>query len=341
MKNEMESPEAQLMSMSQAFMRSQILFTGVELGVFEELAKKPATPAEAAKRLKISLRGADILFHALASLDLLEKKGEKFRLSPVADKCLVNGRPGYMGNIIRHSANLQAGWSRLADVVREGHPAFPRPTAGKTDEGRQALRNFILGMADLAEPMARAMVDRLDLRGVRRTLDVGGGPGTYTFALIRKKPDIEGAIFDMPHVIPITIEQIERHGLQSKIGTIQGDFNVDGLGSGYDLVVMSNVLHSNSPAECKKLVKKGFNALNPGGRLVINEFTLRRNRTGPPIGAIFSVNMLVGTPGGSSYSSEEITGWMKAAGFGAFEKFELMGRSTVVVGRKSAARKKK
>ena len=331
-----EKPGAGIvMELSRDFQRSQVLFSAVELDLFDALAAGPKTPTEIAKKLRLNLRGTDCLMHALASIELLEKKGGRFRLSPVAEKHLVSGRPGYMGNIVRHSANLQPIWAQLANVVRTGKPA-DRLRKPETEEGKSALRNFILGMADLAAPMARELWGLLDLSGVSRMLDVGGGPGTYTFELIRKKSDIECAVFDSPIVIPITIEQIELNGMRAKVGTIQGDFNKDGLGSGFDLVLMSNILHSNSPRECGALIKKGFRALNPGGRLVIVEFALNRERTGPPSGSLFSVNMLVGTPGGAAFAAEEMAAWMKAAGFRVADRFPLMERSVVLVGKKSA-----
>lgn len=326
-----------LMAMSHAFFSSQILFTGVELGVFEALALKPAAPAELARRLRLNARGADALLHALAALGLLRKRGGRFSPSEIALQHLVPGRPGYMGNIIRHSSNLQASWAQLPEVVRTGKPA-KRPYESGTRAARQATRNFILGMADLAGPMAREMVDRLDLRGVRRVLDVGGGPGTYLFAVLRKVPGATGDVFDLPPVIPIMREQAAAHGLADRVGAVAGDFIDDDLGRGYDLVIMSNVLHSNSPAECRLMLRKGYKALNPGGRIVVSEFTLNEDRTGPPAGAFFSVNMLVNTPGGSAYTSAEISQWLRAAGFVVEKPFPLMDRSTVVVGVKRKKR---
>jgi cyclopropane fatty-acyl-phospholipid synthase-like methyltransferase len=156
-------------------------------------------------------------------------------------------------------------------------------------------------------------VDSLDLRGVRTTLDLGGGPGTYGIEFAKR--GIEVTLFDLPDTMSIAREIVGEAGVKG-VSFVSGDYHIDDIGTGYDLVLLSQILHSLSPEESIELLTKAGNALNPKGKVAIHEFALAENRAAPPSGALFSINMLINTPGGRSYTPREMTSWLKTAGFG-------------------------
>ncbi|MGC8833588.1 MAG: methyltransferase, partial [Armatimonadota bacterium] len=108
----------------------------------------------------------------------------------------------------------------------------------------------------------------------------------------------------------------------------------DELPKGYDLVLMSQILHSYPPNQCEKLVKSGASALVSGGMLVIHEFALEENKIEPVEAALFSVNMLANSDGGSAYTKSEILGWMQSAGLQNLTSEQITPRSTMFTGRK-------
>ncbi|MEW6200337.1 MAG: methyltransferase [bacterium] len=318
--------------MSRGFWVSSIIYSGNELGIFDALADGKKSAAQAARKLKLSLRGTEILMDALAAVQLLNKDANGFyKLTSFSRNHLISGSPAYMGNILRHQKNLYESWGRLPEAVKTGKPVSERKPP-KTKEGKEMIRNFILGMDDASRAAAEELARKLDLSGIRRALDVGGGPGTYMYAMIRKNPNIRAAIFDLPLPTEIAKEQIRKHKMEGKVDTIVGDFNYDSLGSGYDLVLMSSILHSNSPEQCRRLVRRGADALNPNGMLIINEFALDDSRTSPPHAALFSVNMLVNTGDGRSYTLSEMKEWMKKAGLKNIREDKLLERSTILIG---------
>jgi SAM-dependent methyltransferase len=334
MDQDAQEAAAYVAEVTRGYWKSAILFAANEIGVFGLLAEGAATAEDAARKLNADLRAVRMLLDALAALDFVTKAGDAYANAPVAERLLTPGRPGYQGNILRHNQDMWLAWGDLPYVLRNGKPRREGPRAEPSPDA-EFTKNFIRGMNDAASRSAEDLMGRLDLSNVWRMLDVGGGPGTYCYAAARKNPALKAMIFDLPETLVVTRECIAEQGMEGRVETVSGDFNADPLPSGFDLVLMSQILHSNSPEQCAALIGKGANALNPGGLLVVNDFALEESRTAPLAAALFSVNMLVNTDGGSSYSRSEIRGWMAAAGLEDAGALDL-GRSIVLLGRKPA-----
>ena len=106
----------------------------------------------------------------------------------------------------------------------------------------------------------------------------------------------------------------------------------DPLGKNYDLVLVSAICHMFSPAENRDLFERAFNALAPKGQIVVQDFILEPNKTAPRAAALFSLNMLVGTRAGSSYSEPEYATWLRDAGFNDVRRVRLPGPSGLMIG---------
>ena len=152
-------------------------------------------------------------------------------------------------------------------------------------------------------------------------------------AFVRAKPGLQATVFDLPNVLPLTRRYIDDAGLKGRIETAAGDYSADNLGQGFDLAFLSMVVHSNSPAQNRKLFQSVRRALNPSGRLVVHDMVLDENRVWPPNAAIFALNMLVNTEAGDSYTQEEIYSWMTDAGFTGFERLDTPHETTLLIGR--------
>ncbi|HUU56843.1 MAG TPA: methyltransferase, partial [bacterium] len=304
-----DNPKAELTAddlhqLARAFFRSRILLTAYELGLFTALGDERKTSAEVAEELGTDARATDRLMSALAVLGLLTKEGGTFANTPASSRYLVVGRPEYMAGLM-HTVNLWDSWSTLTDAVRAGTSVFERPGG---EAGERRTEAFIAAMHYGASLRAERLVATLDLAGVSRVLDVGGGSGAYALAFARASKKITATVVDLPHVTPLTRRYVEAGGLSGKIDVVEGDANVDPLPRGYDLVFMSQLLHSNSPAQNEALIANGAAALNPGGRLVIQDFVVDEGRVGPPQAVIFALNMLVNTDAGDTYAEAEIRG---------------------------------
>ena len=316
--------------LARAFFRSRILLSAYELGVFTALDDGRKTSGEVASELDTDARATDRLMNALAVLGLLQKEGDRFANAEAAARHLVAGKPDYMAGL-GHTVNLWDSWSTLTDAVRAGTSVFERPTG---EAGELRTQSFIAAMHYGGSARAERLVAMLELDGVSRVLDVGGGSGAYAMAFARARDGITVTVFDLPHVTPLTRDYVEKAGLSDRIDVVEGDANVDELPRGYDLVFMSQLLHSNSPAENEALIANGAASLNAGGRLVIQDFVVDEGRTGPPQPVIFALNMLVNTAAGDTYTEAEIRGWMEAAALSGVARVDTDFETTLMIGNK-------
>jgi len=325
--NSSQTPD-RIIDMVIAFQRSRVLLTAYELELFTALGNESKSSAEVAGALGTEKHATDRLMNALCALELLDKKENKFSNTPLAQRFLVKHSPDFLGNLY-HSVHLWDTWSTLTRAVYKGTTIMEKKI---NDRGEKWLTAFIAAMHNRAQKHAPKVVGKLDLSKVTRVLDVGGGSGAYAMAFAKARSNISAAVFDLPNVIPLTRQYIEKEGLADKIKTIVGDYTVDSLGNGYDLIFLSAIIHSNSNEVNVKLLKKCSEALNPGGQVVIQDFIMDENRTTPPSGALFALNMLVSTEAGDTYTEAEVKDWMTAAGFSNIKRIDTSFGTSLIYG---------
>ncbi len=286
-----------------SFFTARIILTANNFRIFDHLVGPGKTARLLSRSLRTDLRATELLLNSLVAIGLLEKKEEAYRNTPVASRYLVAGNPEYQGDILRHYSTLWENWSGLDTVLKTG-----KPLRKAHDHA-----SFILGMHNLALLRVQTVLAHLDLRGIERVLDLGGGPGTYAMALAKK--GIQVTIMDFPETLKIARRLIRRSGLSARIRLVPGDFTSDDLKNGFDLIFISQIFHAYDAAACMSMLSKSHDALNPGGTVVVQEFLLNETRTAPLWSALFAINMLVNTPGGRSYTPREMMAWMKKTGF--------------------------
>ena len=301
------------------FQGARVLLTANNYRVFDYLKKQKAA-AGLAKDIGADKRATEILLDALTGLGLLKKQKGQYKNSSLASQFLVSGSPYYQGDIIRHADTLWQNWSGLDNVVKTGKPHHVS----------HDHRAFILGMHNLAVLKASNVLKAVGLKGVKKALDLGGGPGTYTIEMAKK--GISVTIFDTPETIEIAKEVVKKSGVKN-INFLQGDFLTDDFGRDYDLIFISQILHAYSEDDNIMVLKKCRNALNKNGRIIIQEFFIDKDRANPVQSALFSINMLVNTEGGRCYSPEEIKRWYLKTGFRKIQK-QLLADSVLISAKK-------
>ena len=321
-----------LMETTGCYWHACTLHAGVELDVFTPLAEAPASAAELAERLELDERGLTMLLDALAALQLLEKNKELYRPMPFAEQYLVADSPDYLGHIIRHHHHLVESWARLDEAVRSGQPSRRRVSH---DAGEQERESFLLGMFNLGMLLAPQVTGQIDLGGRRHLLDLGGGPGTYAIHFCLNNPGLRASIFDLPSSQGIAERTIQRFDLADRIDFIGGDFQEDDLPGSYDVAWLSHVLHGENEEGCLRMLRKTVAALEPDGLLLVQEFILDDSRDKPVFPALFSLNMLVGTPEGKAYSDAEIRELLASAGLREITRLpmDLPNGAGVICGR--------
>jgi cyclopropane fatty-acyl-phospholipid synthase-like methyltransferase len=322
----------ELMELATRFRPARILMTAVELGLFDHL-EEPLSPREVAARVGADARALEILLNALTAMGVVVKTGEAFRNGEAASAFLVHGTDNYRGAIIRHLAHTWHGWTELTETVIRGRASEQKAEKwlDRHPEREEAwMRDFIWGMHALARDLAPEVTAQLDFSGVRRLLDLGGGPGTYAIAFAQAVPELTAVVFDLPGPAEIARENIARHGLSHRVTVQPGNFLTDDLGRDYDFIWISQILHSHSEAQCRGLLAKAVAALTPGGRVAIQDFFLHDDGCTPAEAAFFSVHMLAVTPEGRSYRYREVMEWLEDLGLTSLRHFATSPQTSVV-----------
>jgi len=309
-----------LLQLSGGYWSTCTLHAGVKLDIFTCLTDSAMTTPELARQLSADERGLGMLLHALTALELLHKEENTFRSTAFSATYLSKKSDSYMGHIIMHHHHLVEGWSRLDEAVLRGEPVRQRLSHEALERERES---FLMGMFNLASLNAPRIASALELSGHRRMLDLAGGPGTYAIHFCLHNPDLTAVVYDLPTTRPFAEQTIRHFGLSERITFQAGDVLSDRFGTGYDLVWISHLLHSESPADSATVVAKAAESLADGGRLLIQEFILDNTKTAPLFPALFSLNMLLGTRAGQSYTQQELVTLMNAAGLCEVSKLSL------------------
>jgi ubiquinone/menaquinone biosynthesis C-methylase UbiE len=298
------------------YWKARVFLTANNFQVFDHLTAV-RTAGAVAKKTGANLRAMAILLDALAGIGIIKKTGSTYKNTPAADKFLTRKSPYYQGDIVRHADASWKNWSGLDEVLKTGKPH----RAARDHE------SFIMGMHNLSALKAADVLKAVGLKGVKTALDLGGGPATYAIEMAKK--GVAATVFDRPETASIAADVIKKSGAKG-IKFIPGDFLLDELGGGYDLVFISQILHSFPKTDNIKILKKARKALNKGGRVVVQEFFIDDSLASPEDGALFSVNMLVNTEDGRCYAFKEIRAWLTAAGFKKITQKTLFDSSLIV-----------
>ena len=310
------------------YMESRVLLTALELDVFSAVGGG-ATSAEVAQKIATHTRATEMLLNALVSMGMLTKRHGIFSNSAVAGRFFAQGskdnaRPGLI-----HTANIWHRWSTLTECVRVGTAVGHQEMADRDDNWTEP---FIAAMHRNASESAPLVVKAVGTTHEERLLDVGGGSAAYSIAFALANEKLHATVLDLPTVLPIAQRHINAAGVASRVTTWAGDLRRDSLGKGFTMVLVSAICHMLSPDENQDLFQRCLQALEPGGRLIMQDFILEADKTAPKQAALFALNMLVGTPAGSTYSYDEYRAWMESAGFKEVREIRLPGPSSLMVG---------
>jgi hypothetical protein len=326
---------SQLMGLASGHVEARLTQTAVELRIFDALENAALTSEEAASRLALEPKAAELLLNALAAVELLHKNAALFSLADTARQYLLRSSPYYVGDMIRFESSLWNCWEKLPEAIRSGKAVRP---ANMYQDDVNETEIFISAMDSLVKARGDSDVvaSVLDWSHVGEFLDVGSGPATYPIALCKKFADLHATIFDLPVTLNITRHFIRAAGMEDRIRLIAGDYRKDAIPGDYQVIFLSNVIHGEDYAKNEALIGKLAKNLEPAGRIVIKDHILDDSRAKPAVGAIFSLLMLLTTAGGRCYSFNEIRTWMEAAGLSEVEQINLSSplTSSLVIGTK-------
>jgi SAM-dependent methyltransferase len=309
------SPE-RILGIAGGYWAASLLSAGVIHGIFTHVERGARTAEDVAARADISLRGARALLDGLVGIGLLVTQAGRYRCSPDAALYLVDGMPGSLSAIARMAVDQMPLWSRLPEAVRSGLPAAPETLESPAEHPLWA--ELVLAIAPLAIPVAYQAAASLghDRDEPLSILDVGGGSGAFSAVLLTAFPEALATQVDWPGINRIALDFVRRFGVGDRFGTIDGDFRSVGLGTAeHDVAIYSGIAHQESAEGNVVMFRRLRTALRPGGTLVISDFVLENDRTGPSFALTFAASMLLQTRSGSAWREADYRAWLERAGF--------------------------
>lgn len=293
-----------------------IIEAAVRTGLFDALETGPKSAKDLAAATNTSERGVIAIMDALVGLALAARDRDgQYLLTPESEAFLVSSRPGYLGGFFAHvSRDLIPGWLPLTDSLRTGQPMR---SVNVEDQGTEFFSSFVEALFPLGYRGALSAAHALAFPNDApiQVLDVAAGSGVWGIGFAETYPRARVTAVDWAGVIPTTQKVVARRGLSERYDYIAGDIGEVDFRTGYDVATLGQILHSEGDQRSQQLLRRVFQALKPGGMILIAEFLVNDDRTGPPGSLIFSVNMLLHTTVGRAYTFPEIAGLLYAAGF--------------------------
>jgi ubiquinone/menaquinone biosynthesis C-methylase UbiE len=313
-----------------------VISAAVHNKVFDTLEAGPKTVDQVRKQTGASARGLRVIMDALVGLELLKKdRQSRYSLTPESHAFLISEKPatlaGFFGSIL---PVMISRWLRLTDVVRDGRPAV---AVNQETEGTEFFSQLVETIIPMSYPGAQKLADHLKIAKANqpvRVIDLAAGSGIWGIAMAQKSPQVRVAAVDWPRMIPTTKRITGKFGVRDCFDFIEGDLSEAKFGSGYDLATLGHILHSEGEQRSRQLLKKTFRALKSGGIIAIAEWLVNDDRTKPLPSLMFSVQMLVNTEKGGTFSFNEIKKWLEAAGFKKVRKVEAPGPSPLILATK-------
>lgn len=319
-----------ILEIAGAYQKSKILLTSCELDIFTILGNDEKTAKEVAFEIDTDERATERLMNALCSINLLIKREVHFSNTKGTFRFLVKGQKEFIGNMM-HKTNLWEAWSNLTDCIRKGSAVHDKRLIDMDEKWIESYTESIHWRASLQAP---DIVKMVNIQNVKSILDLGGGSGVYAMEFLRAKPSLDITIFDLPGVIPFTKKHLSENDMDGLIKTTKGDLLEDDFGSGYDLIFISHLLNDFSIWQNIKIIKRVYDSLNNGGKIVIQEYIMNDDRISPERCAILSLNMLVNTQSGDSYTETDLWIMLKEAWFKNVKRIDTEFGTGLMIGEK-------
>jgi hypothetical protein len=329
----------EIIQLGLGFWTSQVLLCAVELGLFTELAGTPLDGETLRARLGLHQRGARDFFDVLVSLGLLQRAGDRYRNSASAERLLNRANETYIGGLLE-IAHVQwyASWGNLITALRDGKPQNG-VTSGSPDtfaalySDPERAEKFSRAMTGGAMTCGMALAERPVWAKVRTVADIGSSEGGLLSQLLRRHEHLAGTGFDLPEVADSFNRTAAEAGLADRMSFAPGSFFTDPLPAA-DVIIYGHVLHDWDLETKRLLLGKAFEALPPGGLVMVYDTLIDDERSDRTFAMLMSLHMLLESPGGFDYTGTDCLGWLEDAGFRDCRVDHLTGPNFLVVGRK-------
>jgi precorrin-6B methylase 2 len=326
-----------------AFAPTFMVHAAARVGLFDAVEKQPRDLADLARHTQTSERGMSRLANGLVGLGLLSRDANgRYGLTPESATYLVSSRPetNWSGLFKAIDVEILAAWQHLAESVRTGKPPSSQAHNREENSGdffAESVEGILPMSWSAAEALAQHLSENLGPRTQDKTftaLDVAAGSGAWGVPLALHMPKLRVTAVDWPPVLEVTRRTATRHAVVDRFTFTPGNIDEVDFGTGYQFAVLGHIVHAVGEARSRALMKKTFAALVPGGTIVVPEFIMNEDRSGPMTSVYFSMSMLVQSDDGAAFSLRELCEWLREAGFTDMRLLEAPAPSPLILATK-------
>ena len=305
------------------FMASKALFAALNLELFNRLSGKQKDIEALAEETGIAPNRLESLLTSCVSLGLLTKFGTLYGNAPASERYLVAGLPAYFGDYYRFQIDRQV-YPYLArlDAALKGEEVRGLYNEQFTDA--ETAEEFTVGQHSGSLGPAHFLARMVEIGDRTSLLDVGGGSGAFSIAFCHNNPHLSATVLDFANVVDLARRFTAEEGLAERIAFIPGNALETDWPGGQDVVLMSYLLSAVTESQVRALINRAWNSLNPGGMLILHDFMVNQQKTGPTLAALWCLPMLLGNPEAVALTPELMIGMLKELGF-----VELLAREMI------------
>jgi SAM-dependent methyltransferase len=323
----------QISQIAYGFMLSKALFSALNLELFGHIAGGATTVGALSRQTGVSETSLWTLISALLSVGLLTRDGDEIVNSPAAQRYLVPGAPAYFGDYYRFQIDRQI-YPQMIDLdagLSADEAAMRHRSMGDWLAADEDADDFSRAQHAGSKGPAMMMNAALDLSGAESLLDVAGGTGAYAMEFCDSYPGMTATIIDFPSVIKVAERFVDEAGMTNRVALVSGDARTTDWPGDQDVVLMSYLLSAVGGGDIAPLLNKARAALKPGGKLILHDFMLADDRSGPVSAAGFFLSYLSTRIDPVSFTAEELCDWTRAAGFSDIEAAVMIPEITKIV----------
>ncbi len=317
-------PAAPVWAAIEGLGRYYVLVAAIELDVFDTLQRTgPARVEALSGEIGAPVDHLRSLFDGVVALGLIDQYRDVYELNDTARRYLVSDGAASMAGLIAVAPGPHENWTRLAETVRAGRPATP------IDDDPAAF--YVPLVAGTFTTMHRCATRadakiRYSTMSGPRVLDLGAGGAPWAIAVLEQNPGATAVANDLPEVLAVAGRKADEHGVADRIELRPGDFHeVEIEPGGFDIVVLGHVCRTEGAEGARHLIDRAHAALAPGGRLILADYFMDLERKFNPHAVLMGTTMMASTVNGFTYTHQQFSEWIRAAGFEAVRLIEPIG----------------
>lgn len=317
-------PSGPVWGVIQGFGSYWTLVAAIDLGVFDAVERLgTCTSQELADDLGVQATHLEHLCDALVTFGFLDQIAFRYELTETAERYLCTNGAASMASLVRVAPGPHANWSRLADTVRTGQVATP------IEDDPEAFYGPLVEATFVTQHRAATRLGwRIGWakRPGLRVLDLGAGRAPWAIAILEQSGGSTAVVNDLTRVLDDARDTVDGRGLGDRVTYLPGDFHQVPIElSSFDVVVLGHVCRTEGDPGGRALVQRAFDALRPGGQLILADYFADNDRKYNPFAVQMGLTMLANTRNGRVLTCAQVTGWLRHVGFAHARLLEPIG----------------